>query len=59
MNTIKTWIENIIYKIGLTKMKRKSPILKEVMENPENVKLVAYIKGDEIVVRIQRRRKGP
>lgn len=53
--SIKNRFKNLMIKIGVNKAKRKSSILKEVIDNPENVKLEAYIEGDEIVVKIKRK----
>lgn len=55
IEAIKTWITNLITKCGVATVKRKSPILKEVFDNPENLKLEAYIEGEEIVVRIKKK----
>jgi predicted RNA-binding protein YlqC (UPF0109 family) len=41
-------------KVGLAIVKRKSPILKEVFDNPENLKVEAHIDNGEIVIRIKK-----
>ncbi len=54
---LKTWLKNLMIKVGLHKTKKKSPILKEVLDNPENIKLEAYIENDEIIVKIRKKEK--
>lgn len=54
MFKIKEWITNTVGNAGLSILKSKSPIIKEVLENPENLKIEAYIKGEEIVVTIKK-----
>lgn len=54
---IKDWFKKIVINVGIKKVKRKSSILKTVLDNPEDIKLEAYIEGDEIVVKIKRREK--
>ena len=53
--SIKNRFKELMFKFGIKKVKKKSSILKEVIDNPENVKLEAYIEGDEIVVKIKRK----
>lgn len=50
---IKKCIEKLSVKVGLTIAKRMSPVLKDAIENPENLKFEGYIDGDEIVIRIK------
>lgn len=57
MGKIKRWFKNLMLEIGILKMKRKSTILKAVLDNPENVKLEAYIEDDEIIVKIKKRER--
>lgn len=54
---IKRCFKNLAIKIGIAKAKRKSSILKAVLDNPEDIKLEAYIEDDEIVVKIKKREK--
>lgn len=54
---IKNWFKSLMIKVGMYKVKRKSSILKEVLDNPENIKLEAYIEGEEIVVKIKKRER--
>lgn len=51
----KKWFNELMIRIGINKTKRKSPILKELIDNPENVKLEAYLEGDELIVKIKRK----
>ena len=55
IRAIKRWISKLITRAGVSAIKRKSPILKEVFDNPENLELVAYVENDEIVVRIKKK----
>ena len=55
--SIKKWFKSLMIKFGIRKVKRKSSILKEVLDNPENIKLEAYIEGEEIIVKIKKREK--
>jgi hypothetical protein len=51
--SIKQHFEELACKIGVTVAKRMSPVIKEAIDNPENLKFEGYIEGDEIVVRIK------
>lgn len=55
--SIKSWFKRLMMNLGITKVKKKSSILKEVLDNPDNIKLEAYIENDEIVVKIKKREK--
>ncbi len=55
LEKFKAWVNEVIYKVGMSKAKKKAPILKDVFENPEMLKLEATIEGNEIVVRIKKR----
>lgn len=55
MIDIKKWIGDSVGKTGLNRLKKRSPIVKEVVDNPENLKLELYIEGDEIVVKIKKK----
>ena len=55
VDKIKNWITEAVGKIGLAVVKQKSPILKEVIDNPENLKIEAYFERDEIIVTIKKR----
>lgn len=52
---IKEKITNLIVNAGLSTIKRRSPILKEVLENPEGLKVEAYMEKDEIIVHIKKK----
>lgn len=54
---IKGYFKKLMVKVGIKKAKRKSSILKEVLDNPENIKLEAYIEDEEIIVKIKKREK--
>lgn len=51
---IKKTIKNISVKIGLAIAKRMSPIIKDAIDNPENLKFEGRLEGDEFVIRIKR-----
>jgi PII-like signaling protein len=51
----KDWIKETFGKIGLATLKRNSPIVKEVVDNRENVKLELYIEGDEIIFKLKKK----
>ena len=53
--SIKNGFKNMLIKVGIKKVKRKSSILKELLDNPENVKLEAYIENDELIVKIRKK----
>ena len=55
IETIKNWFKNLISKIGLATIKRRCPILKEVFDHPENVKLEAYVENDEIIIKVKKK----
>ena len=50
---IKKCIEELSVKVGLEIVKRMSPILRDAIENPENLKFEGYINGDEVVIKIK------
>ena len=50
---IKKCIEELSVKVGLAIVKRMSPILRDAIENPENLKFEGYINGDEVVIKIK------
>ena len=52
---IKEYFKGLVIKTGLNKAKKKSSILKEVFDNPENIKLEAYIEGEEIIVKLKKK----
>ena len=59
---IKGCFDKIKTKIGIFGAKqvarRKSKILKEAIDNPENFKLEAYIEGEEIIVKIKKKEES-
>lgn len=50
---IKKFFEKVATKVGIGIAKRMSPVIKEAIDNPENLKFEGYIEGDEIIVRIK------
>ena len=54
---LKAKIENctkeLMMKLGLSIVKQMSPVIREAIDNPENLKFEGYIKGDEIIVKIK------
>lgn len=55
MKTFKRMIADSVAKIILSSVKRKSTILKEVIDNPENIQIEAKVDGGEIVVKIKKK----
>lgn len=55
MKQLKILIADSIAKILISGIKRKSTILKEVIDNPENVKIEAFIESGEITVKIKKK----
>lgn len=53
--SIKSWFTNLVIKKGVKKAKKKSSILKEVFDDPEGIKLEAYIENEEIIVKIKKK----
>ena len=51
--SIKNCIDKMVTKIGISIAKRMSPVIKEAIDNPENLKFEGYIEGDEIIVKIK------
>lgn len=49
----KEYIDKISTKIGLMIVKRMSPVLRDAIDNPENLKFEGRIEGDEVVIRIK------
>lgn len=50
---IKKYFEKITVKIGLEIARRMSPVLKEAIDNPENLKFEGYIDEDELIIKIR------
>ena len=55
---MKKWIEKLTTKIGLAIVKRMSPVLRDAIENPDNLKFEGCIDGDEVVIRIKQKEKS-
>lgn len=51
--SIKNCIDKMVTKIGISIARKMSPVIREAMDNPENLKFEGYIKGDEIIVKIK------
>ena len=50
---IKKCFEKLTMKIGLAIAKQMSPVIKEAIDNPENLKFEGYIEKDELVIRVK------
>ena len=50
---IKKCFEKLTTKVCLVIAKRMSPVIKEALENPENLKFEGYIRGDEFIIKIK------
>lgn len=50
---IKKYFDKLMTRIGMNVAKRMSPVIKEAIENPENLIFEGRIVGDEIVVKIR------
>ena len=53
MKGVKKCIEKLSVKVGLAIAKRMSPVIKDAIDNPENLKFEGYISGDEVVIKIK------
>lgn len=51
--SIKNKIVKSLSNVCISAMKKKSPVIKELFDNPENLKVEAYIEKEEIIVRIK------
>lgn len=47
--------KSMMIKMGVKKAKKKSSILKELIDNPENVKLEIYIEGEELILKVKKK----
>ena len=52
---IKDWMNKVTVKVGMEIAKKISPVIKDAIDNPENLKFEGHLEGDEIVVRIKRK----
>lgn len=50
---IKRCFEKMTVKIGLAIARRMSPVLKEAIDNPENLKFEGYIEKDELIIKVK------
>ena len=50
---IKKCFEKITTKVCLVIAKRMSPVIKEAIDNPENLKFEGYINGDEFIIKVK------
>ena len=50
---IKKWFRNITGRIGLAIARQISPVLKEAIDNPENLKFEGCIKRDELIIKVK------
>ena len=50
---IKKCFEKLTVKVGLAIARRMSPVLKEAIDNPENLKFEGYIEKDELIIKVK------
>lgn len=50
---IKKCFEKLTVKVGLVIAKRMSPVIKEALDNPENLKFEGYIEKDELIIKVK------
>ena len=50
---IKKCFDKLATKIGLTIARRMSPVIKEALDNPENLKFEGYIEKDELIIKVK------
>lgn len=51
---IKNWFEGVVSNTMVKIIKMRSPIIKTLLENPEQLKLEAKIERDEVLVKIKK-----
>lgn len=51
--SIRNCFDKMVTKIGISVARKMSPVIREAIDNPENLKFEGYIKGDEIIVKIK------
>jgi hypothetical protein len=57
MKGIKEFFGKTMLKFGVKRTKKKSSIIQDLLDNPETMRLEAYIEGDEIICKITRKKK--
>lgn len=50
---IRKCFEKLTTKVCIAIAKRMSPVIKEAIDNPENLKFEGYIRGDEFIIKIK------
>ena len=55
MLKIKEFINKGVTKIGIKTVKRKNPFLKNLIDNPEDFKLEAFIEGEELIFKVKKK----
>jgi len=55
MRKLKNMIIDAMAHILLAAIKRKSPIIKDIVDNPENVRVEVDVYSDEIIVKLKKR----
>ena len=50
---IKKCFEKLTAKVGIAIAKRMSPVIKEAIDNPENLKFEGYIEKDELIIKVK------
>ena len=51
--SIRKCFGNLATKVCIAIARRMSPVIKEAIDNPENLKFEGYIKNDEFVIKIK------
>lgn len=51
--SIKKCFDKLTVKVGMAIAKRMSPVIKEAIDNPENLKFEGYISGDEFIIKVK------
>ena len=55
IESVKAWFTDKVVDVAINTIKKKSPILKQVLENPEGLMAEVSIENDEILVKIKRK----
>lgn len=55
IDSVKAWLTDKVVEVAINNIKKKSPILKQVLENPEGLMAEISIENDEILVKIKRK----
>ena len=52
----KAWINRLMVRLGISRAKKRSEVLKKLIDDPENFKIEAYIEDDELIIRVREKR---